>query len=70
MTLRNENDTNSVNDGNLGLGPNHHEEDLQRDYYLSLGARPKEYNGEIAATTGYELKNMDGVENIFLNTYM
>ena len=62
VTVRNENDTNSVNDGNLGPGPNHHEEDLQRDYYLSLGARPKEYNGATAATTGYELKNMDGVK--------
>ena len=51
-----------TNDGNLGPGPNHHEENLQRDYYLSLGARPREYNGEIAATTGYELKNMDGVK--------
>ena len=62
MTLGNENDTNDGNDGNLGPGPNHHEEDLRRDYDLSLGARPKEYNGEIAATTGYELKNMDGVK--------
>ena len=46
------------NDSDLGPGLNHHEEDL------SSGARPREYNGATAATTGYELKNLDLIEKI------